>query len=530
MVKSATSASRSSNITPISLLRRLVRKCTPKRCLFFIIIFTICLEIIVHIELSKRYYLDKDSGKWRMETKIKITNPINNQVLHHTFTIDWDSEVEAAIEEENNDYGGGGGGHSYLEYSKANKTNPCSVTVLILDPRLPILSREKSLWGSIESTVAHGPENMCILIQTSSCISDALSSTNDYKQKSKIAYNEIYEHAPFPLFREFLQTSGRVRITFLNHTKYHVRSCDNFITPTHAWVNYHYWGDDEFTNGVDSDMIMTIQDDTVLCHDFDIKRWDDVAYVGAPWPNVHKSVRKPSQCDYLSTLWNKWNKNETNNATVTNICQFDKGIGAFGNGGLSLRNRKWMKKAILACPHFKYSGLSSEYIKASNCSINTISFVPEDVYYATILRGINAPLPTSFEASLFSTEIIFPEEIINKEWYAPKNISNILPLVKRRYSKTNVDRFLKFWNAYYSDHGNAEEDEEDHDNKTYESLHHFIPIGLHNIWFYHDKHFLLSLADPIDNHCEHFRHILPIQSFPGNMRLKAFKFGVGFHD
>jgi len=499
-----------------NLCIRLTRKCTPKRCLFVIIIVTLVIEVIVNIELSRRYYIDDESGKWRIETELKITNPINKQKMYHTtFTIDWASEVEAVGEVDQKE--------GYLEYGGANSTHPCSLTVLILDPRLPILSRDKALWGSIESTIAHGPEDMCVLIQTSPCITDTLNATTNYNNKSKIAYEEIYQRAPYPLFRDFL-SSGRVRITFLNHSKYHVRSCSNFITPTHIWVNYHYW-EDEFLQGVDSDMVMIIQDDTVLCHDIDITKWNDVAYVGAPWPNVHKSVRKPSQCEYLSILWNQWNtppgqaENITNR---TNICQLDQGIGPYGNGGLSLRSRKWMKQAILTCPHFKYSGLSSEYIQSSKCAIRTIKFVPEDVYYATILRGINAPLPTSFEASLFSSEIYFPEEIITKEWYTPKYLSLLLPLVQSRYSTSDVNRFKDFYTEYTT---NIIQ------NKKYKpSLHHFIPIGVHNIWFYHNKTFLLNLADPIENWCSHFRHVLPMQSLPDSMRMKAYKFGIGFHD
>merc|ERR1712228_1144260 len=109
----------------------------------------------------------------------------------------------------------------------------------------------------------------------------------------------------------------------------------------------------------------------------------------------------------------------------------------------------------------------------------------------------------------------------SKEWYSQKDLSHLLPLVKGRYSKTDVDRFLKFWNEYNTYAA---------DDKNYRASHHFIPIGLHNIWLYHDKEFLLGLADPIKNYCSHFRHVLPMQRLPEKMRLKAYKFGVRFHD
>jgi len=481
-------------------------------CFCFIVVFII-IECYIHLVISRRYYYDEDKGgTWRFETELSLRNPMTNK--SSTITINWESSgpsENAILEKEK---------ISYVEYLNANRSHPCSLTGVVMDPRLPILHRDGALWGSIESLIKNGPADMCLLIQTSSCISDKISSANGIHEKSVAAFNEIVDRS-LPLLKKFMKKSGRVRISFINHTKYKLRSCKNFITPTHAWLNYHYWVD-EFISDVDNDMVLMIQDDTVLCHSLNIDKWLDVAYVGAPWPNVHESVRKPSQCEHLQRLWAKWNKN---NSTSTDLfCSIsNKGFGgAFGNGGLSLRSRLWMQTAILSCPHVKYSGVKQKDISKATCKVN--QSLPEDLYFSTVLRGIQAPLPTAFEASLFSSEMIFPEEVA-LQWYGPKNYKTLETFVQRRLEKKDTHRFAQFWNYYYSNISTTTQ----YLNLKQSQKPHFVSIGLHNIWLYHKSDFLLSLSDPVQDSCQYFRYILPLQNIPESLRLQAYKFGVNYH-
>ena len=367
------------------------------------------------------------------------------------------------------------------EYHKVNETHPCNVTVVIFDPRLTIkgyFKSKRSLFTAIESVAKNlnPKESVCFSIQTSACIiTDDNDSVNNSPEAK--AYNAILSNTKpneYPNFYEYLVNSGRVRVSILDYAKYKLKSCSNFISPNYAWMNVHYW-EDEFVNGVDSDLLFFVQDDSVLCEPIDITRWSDIAMVGAPWPNVHGSVPKPSMCSFLETKFYSWMKENvlTEEQQKIEFCPKEKGI--HGNGGLSMRSRSWIQKAIRACPHLQYSGLSAEEIANADCSLN--EGVPEDVYYAAILRYLNAPLPTAFEASLFSSEMIVPYQVAY-EWWGPKDDKTEMKrLAKKRLTD---DHYIKFERYIDNDKLHASEQ-----GKMY-----FIPIGFHNTWFYHSRSFL----------------------------------------
>jgi hypothetical protein len=87
------------------------------------------------------------------------------------------------------------------------------------------------------------------------------------------------------------------------------------------------------------------------------------------------------------------------------VCE--DGKGPLGNGGFSLRNRKWMIHAIEACPHMTNSGMD---LTDEPLACKVFEQVNEDFYFGTILRAIGAPLPQAFTASLFATEMLWPEQ------------------------------------------------------------------------------------------------------------------------
>jgi hypothetical protein len=67
-----------------------------------------------------------------------------------------------------------------------------------------------------------------------------------------------------------------------------------------------------------------------------------------------------------------------------------------------------MIRAIEACPHAIYSGHD---LTVAGC--NVLDKINEDFYFGTVLRGMNAPFPTGYEASLLSSETLWPEDVVD---------------------------------------------------------------------------------------------------------------------
>ena len=80
------------------------------------------------------------------------------------------------------------------------------------------------------------------------------------QQKVHVLAKSIYLQS-LPLFRRMMER-GQVRINILDSEKYGL-SCDNFGNGNAIFMNVNFWLD-EF-NDVDSDILLTIQSDTVLC-------------------------------------------------------------------------------------------------------------------------------------------------------------------------------------------------------------------------------------------------------------------------
>jgi hypothetical protein len=149
------------------------------------------------------------------------------------------------------------------------------------------------------------------------------------------------------------------------------------------------------------------EDRSVICHDFDIELWNQYAYVGAPWAQWmwNCGAMKERWYDILSSKCNSMNEKYTPNESMSTICTPHHG-GLQGNGGLSLRNRKWMIEAIRRCPS-QYSGLSK---------FQHLGDIAEDLFFSTVLNAFNSSMmPTAYEASLFAVESIFFEQLLNQK-------------------------------------------------------------------------------------------------------------------
>ena len=347
----------------------------------------------------------------------------------------------------------------------------CSITVVLMDPDVS----EAAMW-MLESVAEYvqPTETTCVLIQTSICAylqkKEQVSSPETINENSNYAYqqkaNHITTHAK-PMFRFMIQ-QGQVRMTVLNHTKYHLKSCSNFYSPNFAFENIHYWGTEEYTSQ-DSDLVLVVQDDAVLCQTLAIDQWKDVAWVGAPWKPTY-GKKAWNFCSSLPNLWNESHHRarKSNSATqpppyphnASEICSVAL-AGPHGNGGFSLRQRSWLRKVIHYCPavpnkdsllykkKLHVHGLTQEEFDEAVCQAAPHA---EDIYFVSFLRGLEAPIPSILDAALFSWEgISIPkiiqtfhitnqtwiQERVTKRWY-----SN--PLLQDDDAKEEGDAWARF--------------------------------------------------------------------------------------
>jgi len=379
--------------------------------------------------------------------------------------------------------------------------NGCALTVVITDPRIPLANITESLWFTLESIATYSNTSWCVVLQTSAC--KLMNNTQNLKNILPIAVasEAIYSKA-MPAFRRMME-AGQVRITILNHTKYGLKSCSDFYNPSSAFMNINYW-QDEFIQHVDSDMILIMQDDSVLCGALDITLWSDLAYVGALWAPKESPlwlVPKLGMCNQMKMYWRTWTaRYKKFEPMLSNLCE--RGFGPVGNGGLSLRNKSWMIRAIETCPYTPYSGIPlNKAGVASGCKVTRQ--INEDVYFATVLNGIHAPMPTAYEASLFTTEMLWAEQA--DEFYGP-------------YSMTEKENMiLKRWGAHPA---SLEKYRRMHDINNYVStsssdalftkdLLRTIPIGLHKPWWYHPNHLLQGKQ--VQKECKFLKYMFDAQ-------------------
>lgn len=294
--------------------------------------------------------------------------------------------------------------------SPAMRTTRCRLTVSIVDPRPPTSDYNHPIWFALESVAMYVPY-ACVVFHTSDCHLNNNNNPTTTKQRLNLVAQSIYNKS-LPLFRHMME-HGQVRINILNDDdnhntppyKYIIPSCNDFGKGNSIFLNVNFWLH-EFIDNVDSDMILTLQSDSVVCHKFDIELWNHYAYVGAPWAQWiwNCGAMKERWYDILSSKCNSVDEKYTPNESMSKICTPRHG-GLQGNGGLSLRNRTWMVEAIRQCPS-QYSGLNK---------FQHLSDIAEDLFFSTVLNALNSSMmPTAYEASLFAVESIFLEQLLNQ--------------------------------------------------------------------------------------------------------------------
>ena len=200
-------------------------------------------------------------------------------------------------------------------------------------------------------------------------------------------------------------------------------------------MNHIYW-EKEFLPA-DSDTILIHQDGASLCYPLtDLTSLRSKALVGSLWPrNPNPLIPEPLEgpCRGMEVRWKAWlrpqrrwelqqkhpdvvAKRQQHPAPMprqllsedfaNNICQ--DGRGPIGHGGLSLRSRHWMMQAIETCPHITHSGLA--HVEEEPYACKVFEEVSHDLYFGIVLVGIGAPLATAWEASLFATQALWPEQ------------------------------------------------------------------------------------------------------------------------
>jgi hypothetical protein len=315
----------------------------------------------------------------------------------------------------------------------------CSVTVLFVDPNLG----KDAMWA-LESVVANilPLETTCVFIQTSVCDTYARNHQYPNKHDNNDEIGQYQRKArqvrdlAEPLFGNLID-QGHVRMKVLSHTKYNLHSCSNFYNPSHLFENYQFWGSQEFLPQ-DSDLVLMSQADAVLCHKLHVDKWRDVAWVGAPWP-AKRGKQGWHFCSSLPTSWKEFHRDGGSGKKVPKyptkyqLCH-DTTYGPQGNGGVSLRSRSWLRKAIEYCPveDRAISGLAQDAYGAAPCKATSVA--AEDIYFVTILRGIGAPLPNNYEAALFAMELRSPAAIANQFHL---NQSFIETMIQKRWYSLN---------------------------------------------------------------------------------------------
>jgi hypothetical protein len=343
----------------------------------------------------------------------------------------------------------------------------------------------------------------------------------------------IYTRAG-PQLRSVIE-KGRVRISILRHDEYGLQACDNFYNPKQLFMSARFWVN-EFHPQQDADLILNVERDVFLCKPLTftavvgekkpITTWSKFAFVGAPWrPRVGGGVaqlRAFARHDlerqypahnpkYSSRSWgNYWKDQEVhytgyvmNNSTTPSCTTLQDRVNQVlcplppfpadltwpekypyrpahykvGNGGFSLRSRKWMIRAIRACPDLELSGLFPDGLNTTrsnstllNSTTCTATRLFDDVYFSLVIQVIGGLVPSAEQAVQFSGGMVWANDVLKVDSKKVRSDYNI-------YSVSGDKGVEAYWHEM-------------------ETIGKFIPIG------YHKCHYQ-SYECPERRHCKY---------------------------
>lgn len=323
--------------------------------------------------------------------------------------------------------------------------------------------------GLLNTTAASTPESTNVI-------------TQDYVIQS-MAKN-IYDRAG-PFLRSVIE-KGRIRISILDHETYGLQACDNFYNPRNLFMSAPFWIN-EFHPNEDSDLILNVERDVFMCKPLPIANpdgsgssaWSKFAFVGAPWrPRIGgglaqlkafarhdlERIYPPHNPKYEGRMWQRYWRDQDRDYRDHNMLNTSSGPDCstpydrvnnilcplpifppnltwpvkypfrpaeykVGNGGFSLRSRKWMVRAIRVCPDLELSGLyGGNVANATNSSVAsdhnltcTATRLFDDVYFSILIRVIGGPMPSPQQAVQFSGGMLWANDVLQVDKNNSKN-------------------------------------------------------------------------------------------------------------
>eukprot|EP00590_Aulacoseira_subarctica_P009972 CAMPEP_0172419290 /NCGR_PEP_ID=MMETSP1064-20121228/5737_1 /TAXON_ID=202472 /ORGANISM="Aulacoseira subarctica , Strain CCAP 1002/5" /LENGTH=423 /DNA_ID=CAMNT_0013158709 /DNA_START=161 /DNA_END=1432 /DNA_ORIENTATION=- len=340
---------------------------------------------------------------------------------------------------------------SFANYTSSNVAMyGCNLTVTLIDNRVPANPYNHRVWYMLESIASFAPY-ACVAIHTTACHvishSENITTVPTKLHQTEVSARAIYDRS-LPLHRRMMER-GQVRIGILEIGSYNIKACESWDA-NNLYTNVDFWKN-EFFDGIDSNAILLVQDDAILCRYFNVTPWKEYAYVGSPWDPDNNEY---NFCDIVRGQWRKYAKRCSLLNLVSELPD-SPGV-CFGNGGVSLRNRMWTIQVLQECPFHSWN---------------------EDLYFSAVFNGFRAPLPTSFEASLFSAETILPDDVLLK-------LNITLSPIEIEETKTR----LLGRSGIYEKRDRTELFDDAGSKQTLRT----IPLFFHQAWRYLDPEFLVS--------------------------------------
>ena len=336
--------------------------------------------------------------------------------------------------------------------SNYQSSSPCSLTAVLLDSEVWDYKDNHFWWtDGMESFVqfvvlgddgAYGQiskSKVCFTFQTSNCrIKSSQGNKVDTMSEEDISIlfgSTIYDKMG-PLSKEFANT-GRIRVHFLDDANYREQPCSKWKKPTN-FISSSLYFENEFDKDLDSNHILFFEAQALWCRPFLLDKWKHFAYVGAPWTGGSGYVA--SEWSKMATFDVPYEKSWSDKAGVFGPLD-PSDVSLVGSDRLTLVDKTWMLRAIHSCPQRQLAQLPIEAVQGKKC---VAGGRPEaEIYFGCVLRGIGAPMPSTFEGSLFSAKFYWPNTVIERE-SANGQMSDVHERVIRHYlGDTSFENYIR---------------------------------------------------------------------------------------